>query len=78
MLFPLPSNQNSHDRLIETASRLYKASAEVSADYSIHDAILEASEIHGIADLHNDEVDERYGEYEELMYEVEKSLGLTV
>ena len=76
ILFPLPSGQSNDEQLVETAARLYKANSEVSADYSVYDALSEASEIHGIADLHNSEDDDRYGEYDELVSAVEQYLGL--
>jgi hypothetical protein len=78
ILFPPASNQSDNDKLIETAVRLYQANANVSADYSVHDALYEASEIHGVTDLHNGEDDERYGEYQDLVCEVEKHLGIAV
>ena len=76
ILYPRESNQSDSDKLTETALRLYKANSAVSDGYTAHDALFEAFGIHGIRDLHNDEADERYGEYEDLVCSVNTSLGI--
>ena len=75
ILFPLPSDLSDNEKLIETAARLYKAN-EAIADYTVHDALNEAAEIHGIKDFPTDDDDEQSGEYEDLVYDVKKTLGI--
>jgi hypothetical protein len=75
MLYPSPSKRCGKEKLVEMAANLFKASTN-SEHYTVHYALLEASETLGISDLHNDEDDPRYSEYEELVYEVEKQLGI--
>ena len=75
ILYPYPTNRDSVETLAETAANVYKTSCHID-DYSVHDALREASEILGISDLHNDEDGPRYNEYEETVYAVEKLLGI--
>jgi hypothetical protein len=71
-LFPLSPDERTRVKLIIAAANLYMANADESADYTIHDALQEASGIHEVTDLHNSE----NGEYEDLVYGVKKILRL--
>jgi len=75
MLYPSPSNRNGKDVLVDMAVSLYKASTN-NEHYTVHDAFSEASKNLGIIDLHNDEDDPRYSEYEDMVCEAEKMIGI--
>ena len=75
-MFPMASSRSTNDKLIETAVRLYRVNTNVCVDYSVHDALYEASGIHGITDLHNDKDDEQYGDYEDMVHAVNTPLGI--
>jgi len=75
MLFPSPSNRSDKDILVDMAASLYKASTN-NEHYTVHDALAEASETLGITDLHDDEDDPHYSEYEDMVFKIERLLGL--